>query len=103
MADLRDVIEEVPAYQFGARWKVLGLNLGLMLPYLEEIQADHGGRVQECLQKMLLHWLRRSHDEIRFGPPTWNNLANAMEKSGNRAVAHAIRQKHQCELYFPNR
>ena len=78
-----------------ARWKELGGHLGLREQLLDEIMADyqlHG--VRECLNKVLTHWLRRNYNVARFGVPTWQNLANAVKKTGDPALAAKIWPEH---------
>ena len=78
-----------------AKWKVLGEELGLREDSLEEIKNDYQQNgVRERLNQVLAHWLRKNYDEERFGCPTWQNLANAVTKSGDRALADTILAKH---------
>ena len=70
----------------------LGRELGVREKYLEEVRADYAQRgVNECFVEMLKHWLRRNYDKARFGPATWDNLANAIEKVGDSPLADDIR------------
>ena len=76
-------------------WKDLGRELVLREDLLEEIEANYQrDGVRECLNAVLTHWLRRNYDEARFGCPTWQNLANAIAKSGDHALANKILAKH---------
>ena len=45
------------------------------------------------LEKVLLQWLQTCHNEDRYGPPTWNRLANAVEWI-DRALSITIRNNH---------
>ena len=84
-----------------ANWKVLGRELGLDEVVLEDVAADYKQEgVGECLVEMLKHWLRMNYDEDDVKPPTWSNLANAVKKAGDPALAGAIRGQHPSELHF---
>ena len=100
IADLSTVTKELCKFN-KANWEVLGRELGLGEPVLEQISADFEQKgVSECLVQILKHWLRRNYDEHDVKPPTWNNLANAVEKAGDAALAGAIREHHSSELHF---
>ena len=92
--DIHDVRKALAGFVH-ARWKVLGRQLGLREALLDEIKADYQQNgVQECLNKVLTHWLRRNYNVARFGGPTWQNLANAVKKSGDPALAAKIWPEH---------
>ena len=77
-------------------WKVLGRQLGLGEELLDEIKADYQrDGVRECLNQVLAHWLKRNYREAKFGGrPTWENLANAVKRSDDRALADKIWAEH---------
>ena len=62
---------------------------------MDEVGADYAQKgVKECLAEMLKHWLKRNtYKEARYGSPTWETLANAVEKS-DVALADTIREDH---------
>ena len=92
--DLRNVKCELRRFN-KEKWKDLGEELGLREEDLEAVRADYAHKgVKECLSEMLKHWLRRNYDEAKFGSPTLNNLANAVEKSDDPALACDIRENH---------
>ena len=93
-ADLLDVTDALRTFNKG-KWMDLGRELGVNEESLEAVRADYTQKgVNECLIEMLKHWLRRNYNEARFGPPTWDNLANAVEKSGDPALAGAFRENN---------
>ena len=75
-----------------AQWKELGLNLGLSPSSLEVIEEDYG-RANERLEAVLLLWLRRNYNLDKFKPPSWSQLADAVEPI-NRALSIAIKERH---------
>ena len=76
------------------QWKVLGRELGLKSDLLDEINANHQRNgVGECLNQVLEAWLKQNYYVDRHGPPTWHSLANAVEQSGDPALAAKIRTK----------
>ena len=86
---LFEVMDELPGF---TKWMELGGNLGLSVGDLEVIKANckSKGGVYECLRNVLMQWLRRSHNEARFGPPTWTSLTKAVQPI-NSALAIKIR------------
>ena len=93
LADLLDVKDNLRPFDKG-NWMDLGRELGVKEEDLEAVKADYKQEgVKECLTAMLKHWLRRNY-ETRYGSPTWDTLANAVEKSDDAALAHDIRKKH---------
>ena len=91
--DLHNVREELRDYQ-KSNWRVLGLELGLA-NVLDMIHANHElDGVERCMDEALHQWLMRNHNEEKFGRPTWKSLAAAIDRSGNRALAENIREKH---------
>ena len=92
--DLRIVKNELRNFTKG-NWKELGRQLGLSEMVLDEIKADYKQEgVSECLVETLKHWLNMNYDNSKSNPPTWSNLANAVEEAGNPAVAKTIREHH---------
>ena len=92
--DLEEVNDELDKFNKGT-WEVLGRKLGLSVALLEEIDAKYDKKdVSKCLDEALKHWLRRNYGKRDVKPPTWSNLANAVEKAGNPALADVIRKNH---------
>ena len=88
--DIHDVRETLAGFKL-ALWKVLGRQLGLGEELLDEIKADYQrDGVRECLNEVLAHWLRENYHKAKFGRPTWENLANAVKRSGDPAIATKI-------------
>ena len=75
-----------------AHWQNLGLNLGLHPDLLKEIECNNQ-RVSERVHDVLYEWLSMNYAVDRHGPPTWGQLAGAVEPI-NRSLANAIRRKH---------
>ena len=64
---LADVKRELGPF---ARWKELGLNLGLSPKSLEVIEND-SSRTDDRLHAVLLQWLQRNYDLDKYGLPSW--------------------------------
>ena len=72
----------------------LGEELGIGVEVLETVNADNSrDGVEECLSEMLKHWLRQNYDGSDSKPPTWSNLADAIQETGDTALATTIRNK----------
>ena len=80
-----------------ARWKYIGLALGLNHNQLGVIK--HGNeKPEDCLTEMLALWLKKSYNTDRFGTPSWELLVNAVgHRSGgnNCALAESITKSHE--------
>ena len=86
---LRDVEEKLGAF---AKWKNLGLNLGLSADRLEVIKQDNES-TDERLQAVLCDWLRKKYNIQQNGLPSWKMLADAVQPI-NRALAEKIRDRY---------
>ncbi len=67
-------------------WKTIGALLNMNSDLLDNIDYDNRS-AKECLQQMLAQWLKRV-----VPPPTWEELAEAVEYSDNITIAHKIRR-----------
>ena len=75
-----------------ARWKALGLNLGLSPESLEVIENDYR-QTEGQLEAVLLQWLKRKYDLNEFRSPSWGRLAEAV-KPIDHALALTIQERH---------
>jgi Uma2 family endonuclease len=68
----------------------LGLALGLSYPKLRRLEKA------TFLLDMLSMWLREEDDVIKFGPPTWKTLVNALRDKtvGQNGIAQTIEDDH---------
>ena len=90
MDSMYDVSQALDGFS-KSQWKALGTQLGLKTNLLDEINANYRrNRIGECFDQVLEAWLKRNHNEAKFGPPTWHNLANAVKRSGDPALAASI-------------
>ena len=65
----------VPVY--AARWRDLGVELGIPIPYLDTIAVDnvhHPSYSQKCCKAVLQKWMEITPE------PTWNILQNAIDR-----------------------
>lgn len=79
------------------RWQSIALALGLKPAQVQTIKANRRGDLEACMDDALLVWLKRSHMESKFGPPTWKSLVKAIAaKAGgqNPALAADIAEAH---------
>ena len=76
------------------KWKPIGIYLEIPEAQLKTIDKQHRGDPQECLMAMLTEsWLPRVSP-----PPTWQDLAEAVEFVGYPDVAQKLRDKF-CEFH----
>ena len=74
------------------KWRAIGTYLKIPEAQLSTIDARHRGDPQKCLMAMLTEgWLPRVSP-----PPTWQEIAEAVEFVGHPDVAQKLRQKF-CE------
>ena len=98
--DLKDLMAEL--HGVAARWRYIGLMLGIPDGDLEAIREFRGSRPIDCLVEMLIAWLRKAYNVERFGEPTWLNLVEAVaHKAGgaNTSLAEDIARRHKRKLY----
>ena len=75
-----------------AKWKKLGLNLGLSPESLEVTENDYRW-TDDQLEAVLLQWLKRNYDLATYGLPSWGQLAEAV-KPIDHALALTIKSRH---------
>ena len=66
-----------------AKWRILGMYLGLRTGLLDEIHADHPLSSRERLLRVVNLWLKHGYDVDKHGPPSWNSLRAAVDKTNN--------------------
>ena len=74
------------------KWRPIGTYLEIPTAQLNSIEKQYHGNPQECLMAMLTEgWLPRVSP-----PPTWQEIAEAVEIVGHPDIAQKLRQKF-CE------
>ena len=78
------------------KWNLIGIYLEIPEGQLNAIDAKHRGDPQKCLMAMLTEsWLPRVSP-----PPTWEEIAEAVEFVGYPDVAQKLRDKFcECHIY----
>ena len=61
-----------------AKWRDIGLALGLNFNDLEKIRASEQG-INDRLTDMLSLWLRRAYNVKGHGEPSWQKLSDAVK------------------------
>ena len=88
------MIDELSKFK-KAKWKDLDRKLGLDEDVLDEVKGDYKEEgVDECLVEMLKHWLRMNYEASDSKPRTWSNLADAVKRTGDRALAKTIQEHY---------
>ena len=81
-----------------ASYYALGRGLRIFPGELDAVRAQyHSTSLDSALNDVLLLWLRQKYNIVRFGPPTWRKLVEAVENRAglnDRALAAQIAQKH---------
>ena len=74
--DLQRVLMEIKSV---SEVESLGLNLGLLISAIDEIQKDFVTVKRQRIQ-IIKYWLRRTEiiQEMQDSPPTWTQLADAV-------------------------
>ena len=73
------------------RWKDVGGALGVRENQIQIIAVTHSHSPEDCMRGVVSKWLKRSHNEEKFGPPTWKNLVKAIANpSGGQDCASAL-------------
>ena len=79
-----------------ARWKHIGLVLGLDPSELKRIERENRS-TSDCLTRILTLWLKKAYNTERFGEPSWDLLARAVADpagGNNPALAEEIANKY---------
>ena len=74
--DLRDV--KIKLQPVMARWRDIGLVLGIADHKLESINKKCNSEVKDCLTDMLRLWLNRAYNVEKYGEPSWQTLREAI-------------------------
>ncbi len=74
------------------KWKTIGLKLGIPLAKLDSIESTETN-LDNKLIRMINEWLKRVHDEEKWGQPTWKKLASVVEDI-DKPRAQTIRKDH---------
>ncbi|XP_019856456.1 PREDICTED: uncharacterized protein LOC100638399 [Amphimedon queenslandica] len=97
ISKLNEIVQILKQYRFPeAKWFEFGLNLGLLYPTLEAIDANHRGNTSHCLMECLSKWLNKADEKVY--PPTWQTLASALRKLEAKAVAENIEKTMASQL-----
>ena len=79
-----------------ARWKQIGIQLGIPNDTLKTITADNPLSCGDCFAEMINEWLRLNYDDERFGRPSWRKLAEAVVTI-NKRLFYTIAYEHEIE------
>uniref|UniRef100_A0A1X7THF3 Death domain-containing protein n=1 Tax=Amphimedon queenslandica TaxID=400682 RepID=A0A1X7THF3_AMPQE len=97
ISKLNEIVQILKQYRFPeAKWFDFGLNLGLLYPTLEAIDANHRGNTSRCLIECLSKRLSKADENVY--PPTWQTLASAFRKLEAKAVAENIEKTMVSQL-----
>ena len=93
MDDIHDVRPVLKGFS-STKWKKLGRGLRIDEQHLTTIGANNliQGGTEECLDQVLQTWLKRNYNDNKYGLPTWKYLADAVEESGEKALADNVRK-----------
>ena len=68
---------KVKVLPVAARWRDIGLALGISDSKLETIEANKSD-VRDRLTDMLRLWLKRAYNVEKYGEPSWQSLREAV-------------------------
>ena len=95
--DINDLFEvHSELCNVAAKWKGLGLALGLHPGTLDTVKANCHD-VEDCLREVLTLWLNKVDNTRRFGAPSWQLLVAAVAHpagGNNPALALTIAHNH---------
>ena len=86
MSDLREVLDETWSYR--ARWRFIGINLGIDVGTLDAIDANNR-RVEDCLLNLINVWLRNTNSR-----PTRTAIKAALQSE--RVLSGTGNYQHAC-------
>ena len=86
--ELKDLLSEL----FGKvanEWEEIGIQLEIEYSQLEYIRSDNAGDSIACLHEMLRVWLSRVAP-----PPSWSEMADALDMLGHEDIATHLRSTY---------
>ena len=88
------LLDEEDVKLMAAKWWDIGTCLGLNLPILDNIKADHSRSCEQACREMLTRWCKR---ESRTGdkPRTLNDVLEALVQCGCEEYATELEEKHK--------
>ena len=88
------LLDEEDIQLMAAKWRDIGTCLGLQLPILDNIKADHSRSCEQACQEMLTRWCKR---EFRTGdqPRTLDVILEALVQCGCEEYATELKKKHK--------
>ena len=86
VAFLENVAVEMPA-----KWRIMGLQLGISSSILDGFEQQHRGEPMRCFERVFQSWEQKSP-----GTLTWSTLFAVLEKKlvGENVLAKSLRQKY---------
>ena len=79
--------------KINSRYYELGIALCVPTDELDTVERVESTSTM-ALAGVLQAWLRKNYNIEKHGPPTWRKLVEAVDKSGDRALAKAIAIEH---------
>ena len=81
-----------------AKWNNLCLALRISPGDLSAVEEKRHGDVVACLRDGLSLWLQGCYDKVKYGPPTWRMLVDAVANSAggdDHSLALEIAKEHR--------
>ena len=81
-----------------AKWNNLCLALRISHDDLSAVEEKRHGNVVACLRDGLSLWLQGCYNKVKYGPPTWRMLVDAVANSAggdDHSLALEIAEKHR--------
>ena len=94
LIDVKEAVLSIPSLYYP-----LGQSLRLNIADLRSIRDKYGNEpdAEQALEDVLLLWLDKKYNTDKFGPPTWRQLVEAVDRKGggnNHQLAKEIASKH---------
>ena len=84
-----------------AKWKLLGIQLGIDDGTIEAIKSENHGDPTLCLMDVLRTWLKENYDTLRHEYPSWRKLCKAIASpagAGNQSLADDLAEQHKTSV-----
>ena len=85
--------------KLAAKWRAIGIALGISGRMLNEIAGNHHHQASDCLASILQEWIGQNYNTAKFGAPSWRTLCRAIQKVSDNKFFKDLARSHGGKPY----